>query len=207
MFTRIAVALVALIFVSAQDVSWRTLFDQKSLTGWKSTNFGGEGEVIVKDKLLLLERGEPMTGVTFAGKDFPKMNYEVTVEAKRVAGGDFFATTTFPVGEQFCSFVVGGWGGSVIGISSINEMDASDNETSEQFQFKNDQWYKIRIRVTPGKIACWIDDKQVVDVETADKKISTRAECDACKPFGIATWRTAAAVREIRVRNIEKSSK
>ena len=28
-------------------------------------------------------------------------------------GSDFFCTTTFPVGDAFCSFVVGGWSGTV----------------------------------------------------------------------------------------------
>ena len=52
------------------------------------------------------------------------MDYEVTLEGKRVAGDDFFCTTTFPVGESFCSFVVGGWHGTVVGLSSIDGMDA-----------------------------------------------------------------------------------
>src|SRR5688500_1340062 len=96
---------------------WKSLFDGRTLTGWKVTNFGGEGEVHVEKGAIVMEQGSNMTGVTYAGKDFPKMDYEASLEGKRVKGNDFFCTTTFPVGDTHCSFVVGGWGGTVVGLS------------------------------------------------------------------------------------------
>ena len=57
------------------------------------------------------------------------------------------------------------------------------------------------MRVTPAKIEAWIDDDQMLNVETKDKKISMRAgEIELSKPCGIATFRTHAAFREIRLR-------
>lgn len=179
---------------------WKALFDGKTLKGWKATEFGGEGDVEVKDGAILMDRGNDMTGVTYAGKDFPKMDYEVVLEGKKLKGNDFFCTTTFPVSEKFCSLVVGGWGGGVVGLSSINSHDASENETTSYQEFKQDRWYRVRIRVTKERIEAWIDKDKVVDVVTKGKKISIRAECEPCKPFGIATWRTTGAVRDIRVR-------
>jgi len=180
--------------------AWKPLFDGKSLAGWKATNFGGEGEVSIDKGAVVMERGNDMTGITYARKDFPRTNYEVALEAKKVKGNDFFGTTTFPVGDKYCSLVVGGWGGTVVGLSSINFRDAVENETTTIREFKQDQWYRIRIRVTKDRIRAWIDDKKVVDLETKDKRLSIRAECDPCRPFGVATWRTTGAVREIRVR-------
>src|ERR1700704_1501583 len=72
---------------------WRSLFDGKSLAGWKSAEFGGEGEVLVENGAIVMERGNDMTGIVFAGKDFPKMDYEVTLEGKKLKGNDFFCTT------------------------------------------------------------------------------------------------------------------
>jgi hypothetical protein len=186
-------------------VPWKPLFDGKSLANWKATNFGGEGDVAVKDGAVILEQGNDMTGITYSRGDFPKKDYEVTLEGKKLAGSDFFCTTTFPVGDTHCSLVVGGWGGTVVGISSIDFRDAVENETTSFREFKRDQWYRVRIRVTKDQIAAWIDDKQVVDLDTKDKKISIRAECDLCRPFGIATWRTTGAVRDIRVRALAAS--
>jgi hypothetical protein len=190
-----------------KDDPWTKLFDGKSLTGWQASDFYKPGKVHVKDGILLMEKGETMTGVTYAGKDFPKMDYEVTLEGKKIDGNDFFCTTTFPVGDSFCSFVVGGWGGGVIGLSSINGADASENETTGSKEFKKDQWYKIRIRVSEKRIEAWIDNEQLVDVNTDQKKISTRVECRACHPFGVATWKTTGAVRGIQVRKLTEDEK
>ena len=38
--------------------------------------------------------------------------------------------------------------GGVVGLSSIGGFDASENETTQFVEFKNGQWYKIRLRVT-----------------------------------------------------------
>jgi hypothetical protein len=114
---------------AADKTKWRALFDGKTLAGWKAPNFGGEGKVLVKDGTIVMEAGSMMTGVTYTGP-MPKMNYEVTLEGMRIDGSDFFCTTTFPVGDSFVSLVVGGWGGSLVGISSVDFYDASDNQTS-----------------------------------------------------------------------------
>ena len=186
---------------SKQDTAkGKLLFDGKSLTGWKATNFGGEGDVSVKGGAVVLGPGSDMTGITYTGKDFPRMDYEVTLEGKRVAGNDFFCTLTFPVADSHCSFVVGGWGGTVVGLSTIDERDASQNETGNYKDFKRGQWYRVRVRVTKDRIQAWIDDERLVNLPTKGKKISIRPECELCRPFGIATWRTEGAVRNVRVR-------
>jgi hypothetical protein len=187
--------------------AWKSLFDGKSLAGWKETNFGGQGEVHIDKGAIVIEQGSDMTGVTYAKGDFPKMDYEVTLEGKKIKGRDFFCTTTFPVGDTHCSLVVGGWGGTVVGLSSIDGRDASENETSSFKEFKQDQWYRVRIRVTKSRIEAWIDKDKVVDQETKGREISIRAECDLCKPFGIATWRTVGAVRDIKVRTLTAEEK
>jgi hypothetical protein len=185
----------------ADKAGWKELFDGKSLDNWKSSDFGGgEGKVAVKDGAVVMEKGDDMTGITYRREDFPKTNYEVTLEGKKLDGDDFFCTTTFPVGDAFCSLVVGGWGGALVGLSSVDDMDASMNETTTTKEFDRGQWYRVRIRVTKDRIRAWIGDEQMVDLETGDRRISIRRECAACRPFGVATWRTTGAVRDIRVR-------
>src|SRR5687768_6619972 len=58
------------------------LFDGKTLSGWRISDFAGSGPVRVEDGKLILEMGT-MTGVTFTNA-FPTMNYEISVEAMRV---------------------------------------------------------------------------------------------------------------------------
>ena len=185
-----------------ENADWKSLFDGKTLKGWKQSDFFKPGKSSVKDGVIILEKGTKMTGLTYDGKDFPKMNYEVSLESKRVDGRDFFCTTTFPVGDSFCSFVVGGWGGSVTGLSSIDGIDASENQTGQGIEYKNDQWYKIRIRVTDKRVETWIDKEQTVDLDTSDVKLGIRIECNVSTPFGIASYDTVGAIKDIKVRNL-----
>jgi hypothetical protein len=184
------------------NAKWRSLFDGKTLSGWKSTQFGGEGTPEVQDGQLILPAGDPLTGVTREKDDVPHVNYEVALEAQRAEGHDFFVGLTFPVEKSFASLILGGWAGSVCGISSIDHMDASENSTSSFREFKNGQWYKVRLRVLKDRIEAWVDDDQIVDADTAGKKISIRVEVDASKPFGLASYRTKAALRNIRIREL-----
>ena len=189
------------------EVAWKKLFDGKTLDGWKLPFKDDGGKVEVKDGAIEIGKGKKMNGVTFAGKDFPKSDYEVVLEGKRIDGRDFFCTTTFPVGDGFCSLVVGGWGGKLTGISSINGSDASENETTSSMDFSENKWYRIRIRVSEKKVECWIGDEQVADVERKGSNFTTRIECDDCQPFGFATWDTVGAVRDIRLRTLTDAEK
>jgi hypothetical protein len=181
----------------------KDLFDGKTLHGWKSTEFGGEGKVYVKDGAIVMNEGDSMTGVTWTGKP-PHTNYEITLDGKRLDGSDFFCTTTFPVGDEHCSLVVGGWGGTVVGLSNVDHYDASENPTSTMQVFKADTWYHIKIRVTDAKIEAWIDDTQAVDQERKEHTFGIRPEVELSRPLGIATWHTKGAVKNIRLRELPR---
>lgn len=176
------------------------LFDGTTLKGWRVSDFSGSGKVQVKDGEILLQLGF-MTGITWTNT-IPRTDYEISLEAKRTEGSDFFCGLTFPVAKDSCSLIVGGWGGNLVGLSSLDYADAANNDTTRFIQFENNRWYKIRLRVRSGKIQAWIDDEQVVDVDTAERKISIRLECEPSLPMGIATWASSAALRKINLRKL-----
>jgi hypothetical protein len=181
---------------------WQPLFDGKSLDGWRVTKFDGAGKVEVRDGLIAIGAGDPFTGVNYTN-EAPKVNYEISLEAMRVSGSDFFCGLTFPVRDSFCSLVVGGWGGSVVGLSNVDGMDASENETTQFIDFATGRWYRVRLRVTEQKIEAWIEQKKVVNLTSTGRKISQRfGEIEMSKPLGIASWMTGAAVREIKIRRV-----
>jgi len=187
---------------TADAPKWTSLFDGKSLGNWEPTRFGGEGDVKVEKDAIVLEMGNEITGITWKGDPPARMNYEIEIESQRVDGGDFFCGLTFPVGEDFCSLICGGWGGGLTGLSSLDGNDASENETSKWLDYDKGRWYRIRLRVTDKKIEAWLDDKQAVSVETAGRKIGIRPEVELSKPLGIATWRTTGAIKSIRLRQL-----
>ena len=177
------------------------LFNGMTLDGWEITNFGPQGPVYVSGDKLVLGMGDGCTGITWKG-EFPESDYEVTLEAMRIEGNDFFCGMTFPAGKDPCTLVVGGWGGTVVGLSSINGYDASENETTFLMEFTRNTWYEIRLTVTAESIKAWIDSTQVVDFIIGDKRLSVRPEVELSRPFGITSWRTTAAVRNLRMTSI-----
>jgi len=189
---------------------WQPLFDGKSFTGWMQSTFEGEGEVKVQAPFrggpgaIVIEKGVTLSGFNWTrGGLLPRTNYELTFEAMKLSGSDFFCGLTFPVGNSACTFIVGGWGGTVVGLSSVDYSDASDNETMQDRSFADNRWYRIRVRVTDAKIEAWIDQEQLVDLEIKGRRITLRpGEIQKSLPLGIATYMTSAAIRDFRIRRL-----
>ncbi len=182
---------------------WQSLFDGKTLTNWARSDFFKPGEVKIQDGEIRLGAGTTLTGIRWVGPELPRTNYEISLKAMKIAGNDFFCGLTFPVGDSHCTLIAGGWGGMVVGLSSIDSEDASQNETTSAKEFDKGRWYAIRVRVTPPKIEAWIDDKPVVDFVTTGREIDVRFEMNLSIPLGIASYQTEAAIRDIKVRKLE----
>lgn len=178
------------------------IFNGNTLDGWEITNFGPQGPVTVSQGEIILGMGDGCTGITYK-KPFPEIDYRVCLEAKRVSGVDFFCGMTFPVGKDPCSLIIGGWGGTIVGLSSIDGMDASENETKRMMKFEPDRWYGICLEVRVAGIKAWIDDSLVVDFALKGERLSIRPEVELSRPFGICSWTTTAALRNIRVKELD----
>lgn len=182
----------------AEEPDGMLMFDGKTLDGWEITNFGPQGQVYVSNSSVILSMGEGCTGITWKG-EFPETNYRLTLEAKRISGNDFFCGITFPVMKEYCSLIIGGWGGTTTGLSCIDQKDASENETTVLMKYEKDHWYNICLVVNEDTIKAFIDNEVIVDFRKDDKKLSLRPEVELLKPFGIASWNTTAALRNIRL--------
>jgi len=179
-----------------KDSNWTSLFDGKSLDGWEITNFGTQGPIQVSQGSIVIGMGDGCSGIHLKD-EFPVMNYEVKLQAKKVSGNDFFCGMTFPVDQSFCSLIIGGWGGPVVGLSSIDGNDAAHNDTQVLKKFEHDTWYTVHLKVTDTKIEAWIDNEQVIDFNTDGRELSIRPEVSLSKPFGICTWMTTAEIKNI----------
>jgi len=178
-----------------------SLFDGNSLTGWKVTNVGGEDAVRVEGNQITLEKGDDLTGITTT-RDVLRSNYEISLEAMPIDGDDFFCGLTFPLEKSYCTMIVGGWGGSIVGLSNINGAAAADNETTSLKSFTKGRWYRIRLRVTTTKIEAWIDEDQVVDVPIEGREFSVNDDQKDSCPLGISSWQTTTALRNIELRKL-----
>lgn len=185
-----------------------TLTDASQGPGWQQSGIPDEGRISVKDGELSLSPGQPMTGAKFApwtAAGLPETNYRISYEAMRVEGRDIFGMCTFPVGshQSHATFVIGGWGGTVTGISSIDFLDASENQTRVEQVFESNRWYRVRIEVRPEDLRVWINDRPVVNASIKGKKITLRqGDIDHCLPFGFATWNTAGKIRKVLIQRL-----
>ena len=184
------------------------MLEKNSLGKWKPTDFAGHGDVTVKNGVLKLGMGIELTGVNWTG-ELPKGEYEISLEGRRVQGNDFFCGLTFPVKGSHATLILGGWGGALVGISSLDNLDAAENETGDVYVFEDGEWYAITLRVQKNRIRVWIKDKEQIDVDLTDRKVGMRiGEIEQSMPLGIATWMTGSEIRKIQIRDfIEKAEK
>jgi hypothetical protein len=177
------------------------LFDGKSIDDWEVVDIGGSGEVLLEEGVLLIKMGDSVSGAIYKKADkLPVTNYEITLEARRTMGVDFFVGLTFPVGslKTCATLVIGGWGGSVTGISCIDGMDASENSTGTYQRYKDNEWYKIKLRVTPKNLSTWVNEKQVIDADIEGKKINVRpGPIESYLPLSLTTFATTAEIKNV----------
>jgi hypothetical protein len=180
------------------------LFDGKSLDDWEARDAGASGDVDIEDDMMILGTGESLTGVVYRKADkLPVTNYEITLEAQRIQGFDFFCGLTFPVGDlKTCvTLVLAGWGGSVTGLSNVDGIDAADNSTGHYRRFDDKKWYRVKVRVTPENVSVWSNDEKIIDLDLEGRKLGLRpGPIEDYAPFSITTYQTKAAIRNVRVK-------
>jgi hypothetical protein len=153
------------------------------------------------DGVVRLAPGKPLTGIAWTGA-FPRSAYEVEAEVQRTAGSDFFCGMTFPVGPSHCTWIVGGWGGEVVGLSNVDGKSAAENATTSRLAFETGRWYRLRLRVTAGRIACFIDGEPVIDQPRAGHAFGIWPQQKPMRPFGIAAYLTGSAIRSVVLRRL-----
>lgn len=202
-----------------EKTPWINLADH-----WEECEFGGDGEITIKDGVIKLEFGQPLTGVRWNGpfegdqptdenkaqndgksEPLPRDNYEIRWECRRDRGHDFPCAFTFPIADSYASLVMGGWGGGITGLSSIDGQDASDNNTTMFKHYDDGKWYSARVRVETEKITVWIDGVEMFDHERKNHQFGIRFEMDPCTPMGIANFECDSQIRNIQLRRLHPS--
>lgn len=176
---------------------------EKDLSNWRVVDkfvFKRHGKVEWKDGSVALGKGDPGTAIVWSGAAPPTNHYELSLEARRDEGDDFMCGLTFPVDKSHCTLIVGGWGGSVTGLSNVDDFPAVENETTNAVEIVTGRWHAIRLRVTPTEILAWFDKTKIVDLDAKDKRFSVWWEQEPVRPLGIATWNTAASIRRFQFR-------
>ncbi len=207
----LALSLLATLVVTAsasgdEAATWHTDREATdSLDDWTVVTkhmFRRHGMVRDENQTILLGRGEPATGIR-RKDNVLRDDYVITLDAKRIAGNDFLCGLTFPVADAYCTLIIGGWGGQLVGLSDLDGEPANENETATYVRFENGRWYSIRLQVTTDRVTAWIDEKELVNVERQGRTFAIWWEQEPLRPLGIATWNTSGAVRNFRQQSVD----
>jgi len=184
---------------------WR-LLEAPHAASWRASGMEEQGEAFVKDGEITTGIGAPMTGITFTAWEslgVPRDRYLIEYEAMRAEGADFFGSITFPVRDSGLTFIMGGWGGGLTGVSSIDGLDASENMTRGNFAFENNRWYRVRIELKNENLTITIDGRPFVNVSLKGRETGLRyGEISKCLPLGFASYLTTARIRHVVVREL-----
>ncbi len=171
---------------------------------WKPAYFN-TGDISVSDSLIMLKSSNSLTGIVWQG-EIPKVNYEFTCQAMRKKGNDFFAGISFPVKGNFCTWINGGWAGSIVGLSNVDWSPASENLTTTHFEFQNNKWYALKLRVTATRVTAWIDKEQVIDLNYTNHSLSLHSYMENLNTLSLASWQTTACFKDIKLISIPTDS-
>ncbi len=195
--------LLALSACAAQPTPplWIELFDGATLRGWDVTSFGGEGAVEVVGGAIELDYGSPLTGITWTGAA-PAGCYDLEVVAARAEGTDFFCGLTFPVRDAHLTLVLGGWGGSLCGLSNLDGDDAANNDSQRLYRFEQGRDYRVLLQVREEAVDVSLDGAPFLHVPITGRSLSLRPEVELSRPLGVASFSTRARLRAVRWRSV-----
>lgn len=181
-------------------------WEGRALKHWKIVDqfvFKRHGAVRIENGAISLGKGDPGTAVVWNGPAPPVNGYEIRFEGRRTAGDDFFCGLTFPIDKSHCTLIVGGWGGSVTGLSNVDDYPAVENETTNAVEIVENRWHKLRLRVASTAVQAWFDDTKIVDLDPREKRFGVWWEQEPVRPLGFATWNTAAEYRGLRLERLK----
>lgn len=173
------------IFNSVHGGLWGDLVLNPSLES------ASRGEWTVKDGVIGTTR--PVTDRRLIFGDPKWGDYELTLEARRLEGGEGFIII-FRAADRgrFYWANMGGWGNKQHAI----EKSRRPMQPMVDGQVEKGRWYRVRIRCEGPKIGVWLNDKQVID-QTDDKDPILRGA------VGLNAWNTRVEFRNIKVASLD----
>ena len=96
--------------------------------------------------------------------------------------------------------MLGGWGGSLCGLSSLDGNDAAHNDTRCLRQFPDGKECTVRVAVAPDRVEATLDGQPLCRIDPRRHRLGLRPEVALSRPLGLASFHTVAAVRSVRWR-------
>lgn len=167
------------------------LFDGQTFDFWDSGSFPSSGKVEIKDGAIILQRGAPLTVLSWRGI-YRSVDYELQFEVKRFEGDSVRFGMVLPIQQSFVALMLGE-------TAELCCLDGASQKIAEKTKliFDTERWHPVRLRVTAEHIQAWVDDQEVVDQSAAGRQFSLPRELVPAAPIAVMTQNATAAVRNI----------
>jgi hypothetical protein len=190
--------------VEAQKAGeWQSLFDGKTLRGWKLIDghpFGNHGRVDVRNNEIVLGKGGPCTGIQYTG-DLPKSDYEFSFEVmSHSASGGLMSMAFHVEGSSTMASIDVHDGGTIEAIMRV--VDGGNRGIAAKARFEKGRWYRVLVQVTQSRLLVLLDDEKLFDWPRPQHSFGKPVEWGALVPFGIGNWDAETSLRRIQVRRI-----
>jgi len=173
---------------------WQKLFDRKSLGDWEVAA-GSQGRVRVEKGCLVLHRARRRTTQVIWTGEFPKMDYEVAIEAARGGGNNDICRMTFPMGDRHSIL---GVHVRAVALLNVAGRHVYENPTRRPMNFPVARWFRLRLRVTQAGVKAWIEGREVISQPSAGYAYAR----PGYQPLSLATWDTMGVFRSILMRRL-----
>ena len=132
-------------------------------------------------------------------------SYELHVDFTRHEGIDCIALL-LPVRDHSCALVLSGWKGKISGLSLINTLDASKNETGKRsYRWRNGHRYSVKVKVQiVGElvgIKATVDGRPFLEWEGVIASLSMQdwATLPSSQHLGLASWQVRATIHSMQL--------
>lgn len=192
----------------SKDERWCHVLPREGELGGSlvETEFGGEGLARIEGNALVLDSGVPLSGVTWLG-ELPRTPYVLEAEFTKRFGSDFPCALTFPVRDAHLTLVLGGWGGTVCGLSSLDGLDAARNDTRFIRDFPAGHRTRVRLEVDDTLVVLTLDGEEVLRTSLTGRELGLRPEMLPSRPLGVAAFATAVEFHTLRWTNRDTVSR
>ena len=106
------------------------------------------------------------------------------------------------MGDEYITFVNGGWAGAIVGLSNVDGHDASENATMFYHVFKDDRWYEFRVRVRTDRVRVWIDGRLVISQDRPGHTLVLRSGSSPTKPLALFAWQSRSEIKAVTLRSL-----
>lgn len=186
---------------------WRSIFDGERLGRWipitriDATDLADPvpGEVEIDGRQLVLNPGDPLTGVSWFGP-MPTDEFEVTVETK-IDDAEMLSVA-FPVGTERAAIQLDA-GNRKAGLYHVDGTDPRDNPMAAIFDGAVAGWHQLRIRVTAQHVQAWLNGQPIANQDRLESTFGAPDGYHPMHPLSMVASNGSASLRNIRIRTLE----